>query len=287
MDLLVSTEWLANELGANDLRVVDATYFALEPDRDAQAEYEAGHIPGAVHMDLANLKDDTSELPGMIPPAAKFASRMQSLGLGDGSRIVLYDNSPHRTSARAWYMLKMFGANEVAILDGGLHKWVAEGRPLEQGKNTLRHRHFTVWRDGAAVRDLAQMKANVASGAEEVLDARSARRFTGEEADPRGLASGHIPGSKNLPFDRLLNEDGTFKSKDEIRALFDEAGVDPSKPLVTTCGSGVTASVLLFAAALIGRDDIALYDGSWSEWGLQADTEKAIGEACSTMTTAG
>lgn len=286
MDLLVSTEWLANELGANDLRVVDATYFALDPSRDAQAEYEAGHIPGAVYMDLANLKDDASSLPGMIPPAEKFASRMQSLGLGDGSRIVLYDNSPHRTSARAWYMLRMFGANQVAILDGGLHKWVEEGRPIEQGKNTLRHRHFTVWRDPAAVRDLDQMKANVASGKEEVLDARSAVRFTGEEADPRGLASGHIPGSKNLPYDLLLAEDGTFKSKDEIRKLFDEAGVDPSKPLVTTCGSGVTASVLLFAAALLGREDIALYDGSWSEWGLQADTEKAIGAACTEKTTA-
>jgi thiosulfate/3-mercaptopyruvate sulfurtransferase len=285
MDLLVSTEWLANELGANDLRVVDATYFALDPARDPQADYEAGHIPGAVFLDLGNLKDETASLPGMLPSAEKFASRMQSLGLGDGSRIVLYDNSPHRTAARAWFMFRMFGVNEVAILDGGLSKWTAEGRPTEDGKVTLRHRHFTIWKDPAAVRDLGQMKANVASGAEEVVDARSAKRFTGEEADPRGLASGHIPGSKNLPYDRLLNADGTFKSKDELRAAFEAAGVDASKPMVTTCGSGVTAAVVLFAAALLGREDLSLYDGSWSEWGLLPDTEKAIGEAC-TKTTA-
>jgi thiosulfate/3-mercaptopyruvate sulfurtransferase len=284
MELLVSTEWLANELGANDLRVVDATYFALDPARDAQADYEAGHIPSAVYLDLANLKDETSSLPGMLPTAEKFASRMQSLGLGDGSRIVLYDNSPHRTAARAWFMFRMFGVNQVAILDGGLQKWIAEGRELETGKVALRHRHFTIWRDPDAVRDLAQMKANVASGAEEVVDARSEKRFTGEEADPRGLALGHIPGSKNLPFDRLLNADGTFKSKDEIQAAFDAAGVDPAKPLVTTCGSGVTAAVVLFAAALLGREDVSLYDGSWSEWGLLPDTEKATGSAWTTTT---
>jgi thiosulfate/3-mercaptopyruvate sulfurtransferase len=279
MEMLVSTGWLAGELGADDLRVVDATYFALDPSRDARAEYEAGHIPGAVYMDLASLKDENSALPGMIPPAEKFASRMQALGLGDGSRIVLYDNAPHRTSARAWWMLRMFGVNAVAILDGGLYKWVSEGRPLEQGKYALPHRPFTVRRDPDAVRDLDQMKANVASGAEAVLDARGAKRFTGEEGDPRGLAAGHIPGSRNLPYDRLLNEDGTFKTGEALKAAFDASGIDWSKPLVTTCGSGVTASVLLFGAALLGKDDIALYDGSWSEWGLQPETEKAIGDA--------
>ena len=279
MDLLVSTDWLAQESGAEDLRIVDATYFALDPTRDAQAEYEAGHIPGAVHLDLASLKDDGSSLPGMLPTPEEFANRMQSLGLGDGSRIVLYDNSPHRTAARAWFMLRMFGVTEVGILDGGLYKWVTEGRPLEQGVVKLRHRHFTVSRDPAAVRDLGQMKANLKSGAEVVVDARGAKRFTGEEGDPRGLAAGHIPGSKNLPYDRMLADDGTFKDKQALRAEFDAAGVEWSKPMVTTCGSGVTAAVVLFAAALLGREDLSLYDGSWSEWGLLPDTEKAIGPA--------
>lgn len=280
MDALVTTEWLAGELGASDLRVVDATLLMADSGRDAAAEYEAEHIPGAVYMDLAGLADATSPYPTMLPKAEKFASRMQSLGLGDGSRIVLYDNAPHKTAARAWWMLSaVFGAHGVAILDGGLAKWKAEGRPVESGKVALRHRHFTVWRDDKAVRTIDQVKANIATSAEQLVDARGAARFSGEEADPRpGVAAGHIPGSRNLPYDQLLNADGSWKQGEALAAAFAAAGVDIEKPMVMTCGSGITASVLAFGAHLLGKE-AAVYDGSWSEWGAQADTPKAVGAA--------
>ena len=280
MDALVTTEWLAGELGASDLRVVDASWFTEADGRDSAADYEAGHIPGAVFMDLAGLAEASSDLPMMLPKAEKFASRMQSLGLGDGSRIVLYDDSPYKSAARAWWMLNTFGAHGVAILDGGLAKWKAEGRALEMGKQTLRHRHFTVWKDAKAVRSKDQMLANIDSKAEQVLDARSAARFTGEERDPRpGVAAGHIPNSFNLPFGQMFNADGTWKSGDALKSAFTDAGIDLAKPLVTTCGSGMTAASLAFGAHLLGKTDVALYDGSWSEWGTDASTPKATGTA--------
>ncbi|MEP6785552.1 MAG: sulfurtransferase, partial [Sphingomonadales bacterium] len=267
MDALVSTEWLAGELGAPDLRVVDATWF-LEADRDASAEYEAGHIPGAVFMDLANLADEKNELPMMLPSAEKFASRMQSLGLGDGSRIVLYDNSAQRTSARAWWMLHLFGAHAVSILDGGLAKWKAEARDVVAGKETLRHRHFTVWKDTGFVRTLEQMRDLVESKLEQIVDARSHARFEGREAEPRlGVNPGHMPGAKSLPSSALFEADGTYKSKDGLKAAFEAAGVDPMQPIAATCGSGITAASVAFAAHLLGNDKVAVYDGSWSEWG--------------------
>jgi thiosulfate/3-mercaptopyruvate sulfurtransferase len=280
VDSLVSTEWLAAEMGASDLRIVDATRHLPAVGRDAAAEYEGGHIPGAVFMDLADLVDTANPVENMLPPAEKFASRMQSLGLGDGSRIVLYDDSAVKTSARAWFMLRMFGAHDVAILDGGIAKWKAEGRALATGKETLRHRHFTAWQDDSGVRSKAQMLQNLHSKAEQVLDARGAARFTGEENDPRpSIAAGHIPGSRNLPYTALYNADGTFKDADGLRAAFVAAGIDLAKPVTTTCGSGVTASVLLFAMHLLGKDDTALYDGSWSEWGADPDTPKQTGPA--------
>ncbi len=280
MDLLVTTDWLAKEIGASDLRIVDATWFMADSGRNAAAEYEGGHIAGAVFMDLEEIADANSAFANTLPPPEKFASRMQSLGLGDGSRIVVYDDSPFKSAARAWWMLTLFGAHDVALLDGGLAKWKAEGRPLETGKPALRHRHFTVWKDDKAVKTKADMLANLHSKDAEVVDARGSGRFTGEEAEPRPeMASGHIPGSHNLPFGMLFNADGTWKRGDALKAAFEGAGVDMAKPMITTCGSGMTAAVVLFGARLTGKTDLSLYDGSWSEWGLDSDTPKATGPA--------
>lgn len=278
MDPLVSTQWLADEIGASDLRIVDASAFLPEQKRNPALEYEACHIPGAVFMDLANLVDTTAPVPNTLPSAEKFASRMQSLGLGDGSRIVLYDDSPVKSATRAWFMLTMFGAQNVALLDGGIAKWKAEGRPCAQGRETLRHRHFTVWSDESHVRSKADVLRNLKDRREQVVDARGAGRFTGEQKETNpALASGHIPASRNVPYASLFRPDGTWKSADEIRALFDAAGVDLSRPLISSCGSGMTANVLIFALHLIGKDDVSLYDGSWSEWGADPTTPKETG----------
>jgi thiosulfate/3-mercaptopyruvate sulfurtransferase len=282
MDALVSTEWLASELGADDLRIVDATYFANFPGetpRDGASEYEAAHIPGAVFFDIPAISDKTNPLPTMLPSSAQFGEQMRALGLSDASRIVLYDNAPHKTAARAWWMLRTFGARNVAILDGGLAKWRAEGRPLASGTETPAPGDFTATLDTGGVRSIDQIKANLTAQVEQVLDARSAARFSGDEPDPRaGVAPGHIPGSRHLAYAKLFNADGTWKRGELLRAEFDAAGVDLAKPFVTTCGSGITAAILLFGARLLGADG-ALYDGSWSEWGADASAPKATGAA--------
>jgi thiosulfate/3-mercaptopyruvate sulfurtransferase len=275
MDSLVSTEWLEAELGAPDLRVIDATMFLPGSGRDARAEYEAQHIPGAIFFDIEDVSDDAGDLPHMLPSEHKFASRMQSLGLGDGHRFVVYDNSPLHSAARAWWMLRVFGAHYVGLLDGGLQKWKAEGRLTASGREHHRHGHFTAFLDRKAVVDKAAVHGLIGGG-EEIVDARSATRFSGGEAEPRpGVESGHIPGSRNAPQSAFFNADNTWKLGKELRAVFDEAGVDLSRPMVTTCGSGVTAAVVLFGAHLLGKRDVRLYDGSWSEWGADPETPKA------------
>ncbi|HEX8366377.1 MAG TPA: 3-mercaptopyruvate sulfurtransferase [Allosphingosinicella sp.] len=280
MESLVSTEWLAAELGAPDLRVADATIFLPGSGRDGRADYEAEHIPGAAFMDLEDIVAEDTPLPHMLPPAHKLASRMQAIGIGDGDRIVVYDNSPLHSAARAWWMLRTFGARRVAILDGGLAKWKAEGRPLESGSGPAKRAHFTprLFRD--AVADKTFLSAVLDTGAWEIVDARPAARFRGEQPEPRpSVQPGHIPGSRSLPQSELFEPDGRWKRGAALREAFAAAGVDLSRPMVTTCGSGVTAAALLFGAHLLGKEDVRLYDGSWSEWGADPALPKATGPA--------
>ena len=275
MDSLVSTEWLAEHLGEPDLTVIDCSWHMPASGRNGRAEFPGAHIPGARYLDIDEVSDKSNPAPHMLPSAAAFGAAMERLGVDRGDRIVVYDNSPTRTAARGWFMLRHFGADRLAILDGGLQKWVAEGRPTESGEPAPRAARFdAVERAGEVV-----AKADVlASGI--IFDARGAGRFDGSEADPRpGVAPGHIPGARNLPFGALYREEGTFKSPEEIRALFAGAGIDPAQPFTATCGSGVTANALIFAAHLLGADGNKLYDGSWSEWGADPATPKALGPA--------
>lgn len=273
-DPLVSTEWLADHLSAPDVKVVDATWYLPTMQRDARAEYRDGHIPGTVYFDIDEIADSASPLPHMIPDSTKFASRVRRLGLGDGSRIVIYDNNAYSASARAWWMFRLFGHEDVQVLDGGLRKWRAEGRPVDDHPVTPTERHFTARLNHLLVRDLEQVRANLLEKREQVLDARSRGRFAGTEAEPRvGLRSGHIPGSLNLPHLELIDRSsGTLLPADALRQRFAAAGLALERPVVTSCGSGVTAATLALALFRAGAPDTAVYDGSWSEWGSRDDT---------------
>jgi thiosulfate/3-mercaptopyruvate sulfurtransferase len=273
-DSLVSTEWLGARLDSPDVRVVDGTYYLPVQNRDARAEYNACHIPGAVFFDLDEIADTTSPLPHMLPPPEKFSSRVRKLGLGDGNRIIVYDQHGLMSAARVWWTFRVFGHRDVALLDGGLPKWLREGRPTEDLPPMPRERHFTARFNHLMVRDKAQVRANIASRREQLVDARSAGRFTGAEPELwPGRRSGHIPGSLNLPFTDLIDpKDKTLLPADAIKAKFKAAGLDLDRPAVCSCGSGVTAAVLAFALHLVGREDVAVYDGSWAEWGLPGDT---------------
>lgn len=276
-DALVSTDWLAQHLTAPDVRVVDATSYLPWEDGDARAEYADRHIPGAVFFDLDEIADTDSQLPHMLPAPEKFASRVRKLGLGDGNRIVVYDAHGIRSAPRVWWTFRVFGHKDIAVLDGGLPRWIAEGHPTEDLPPVPRDRHFTARVDRTMVRDLSQIRDNLTAQREQVVDARAVARFAGTAEEPwPGRRAGHIPGSLNLPFTDLIDPDsGMMKRDDGLRAVFERAGVDLSRPIVTTCGSGVTAAILALGLHLTGARDVALYDGSWAEWGRPGDTPVA------------
>jgi thiosulfate/3-mercaptopyruvate sulfurtransferase len=278
-DALVSTEWLAAHLAAPDVRVVDASWYLPQMKRDATAEYAAAHIPGAVFFDIDEISDTASPLPHMLPSPEKFASRVRRLGLGDGNRIVIYDGHPMMSACRVWWMFRAFGHRDVAVLDGGLPKWQREGRPVDDDPPPPRDRHFTARLNTTLVRDFEQVRRALDSGSEQVIDARAANRFRGEAPEPRaGLRSGHMPGAANLPYNELIDPaSGTMLPAEALWSRFEAAGIDLSRPVTASCGSGVSACVLALGLYLIGAKEAAVYDGSWAEWGGRADAPVVTG----------
>ncbi|HZO39498.1 MAG TPA: 3-mercaptopyruvate sulfurtransferase [Methylomirabilota bacterium] len=270
---LVTAEWLARNLTRRDVRIVDGSWHMPQLKRDPRAEFAAAHIPGAVFFDIDAIADHATSLPHMLPSAREFARAVGGLGIGARDRVIVYDSRGVASAARVWWTFRAFGHDAVAVLDGGLPRWRAEGRPVESGTPAPRPRKFTARLRRSLVRDLAAMRRNVTTRKAQVLDARSRGRFAGTEPEPRaGLRSGHIPGSLNLPYDELYQRDGTLLPPQELTAKFEAAGLDLGKPVVTSCGSGVTASVLALGLYAAGRPDVAVYDGSWTEWGGRADT---------------
>lgn len=270
---LVTTSWLVKNIDDPNIRIFDSSWHMPNAGRDAEAEYNAIHIPGALFFDVDEIADTDSALPHMMPSEEKMASRLRSFGVTNTNHIIIYDNSGGLSAARGWYMFKTFGHKNVSILDGGLAKWVADGHAVNDDIPVFSTSHYTAFKDKNATRTVEQLIENVSTEKEQVVDARSNGRFLGTEAEPRaGLKSGHIPGSFNVPFNTLFNDDKTFKSPADLKQIFLNSGVDLEKPLVTSCGSGMTACGLLFALELIGQKNKSLYDGSWTEWGAHPDT---------------
>jgi thiosulfate/3-mercaptopyruvate sulfurtransferase len=274
MDPLVSTDWLAGELGKPDLVVFDATKYLPNENKDGRAEFLSAHIPGARYFDIDEVADTDTDLPHMVPTPGRFAKLLGRMGVSNASRVVFYDQKGLASAARGWWLMGLFGHDNAAVLDGGLPKWVREGRRTEDSappaaKPAVYRPDYRAGR----LRGIGDVLGNVATQAELVLDARAAGRFTGAVPEPRaGMRSGHVPGSANLPYTDLLNDDGTFRSPDALRARLAQAGVDGSRPVVTSCGSGVTACILTLGLRLAGLPDGAVYDGSWTEWGGRSDT---------------
>lgn len=279
-DPLVSTAWLHEHLEDPDVKVVDGTWFMPADQRDPWREYTLRHIPGAVFFDIDEIADTESHLPHMLPSPAKFASCVRALGIGDGSKIVVYDAKGVHSAARVWWTFRAMGHENVVVLDGGLPKWIAEGRPVESGEPVLQERPFTPRFTAGLVRNKDQVLHAITSGSEQLVDARPANRFTGEAPEPRpGLRGGHMPGARSVPSSRVIAPDGTMLPADALAQVFEAAGVNLDRPIVTTCGSGVTASMLALALARLGRTRTAVYDGSWTEWGGLPDTPVATGPA--------
>lgn len=277
--ILVSTDWLEAHLKDPDLRVLDISWYLPDAGRDPFAEYTAAHIPGARFIPIDDVSDARSAIPHTAPPVEKFMSRMRKWGVGDGHQVVIYDGAGLFSAARLWWLFKLMGKQDVAVLDGGFPKWQAEGRPTEDMPPIMRDRHMTVTRQAHLIKDVTQVAQASKLGTYEILDARAPARFRGEAPEPRaGLRAGHIPGSKNIPYSTLLAEDGTMLPKAALRQVFKAAGVDLAKPVITTCGSGVTAAVINLALARLGHDANALYDGSWAEWGMYPDLKIATGD---------
>ena len=277
---LVSVDWLAAHLKDPDLRLLDASWYLPDAGRDPQAEYHAAHIPGARFFDIEEISDARSDLPHMVPPVEKFMSRMRAMGVGDGHQVVIYDGAGLLSAARVWWLFKLMGHRDVAVLDGGLPKWQAGGHPTEDMPPIVKDRHLTVRFQNHLVRDVTQVSQASKLGTTQIVDARAATRFRGEAPEPReGLRAGHIPGSRNVPYTLLLNDDKTMKSPQDTRAVFEEAGVDLNKPIITSCGSGVTAAILGLALQRLGHDNWSLYDGSWAEWGMFPTVPVATGDA--------
>jgi thiosulfate/3-mercaptopyruvate sulfurtransferase len=277
---LVSTDWLAAHFKDPDLRILDGTMFMASEGRSGRAEYDTAHIPGARFFDIDDISDARSELPHMAPPVEKFMSKLRAMGVGDGHQVVVYDAKGLFSAARVWWLFRLMGQDNIAVLDGGFPKWQAEGRAIEDMPPIIRDRHMTVRRQNQMIKDVTQVAAAAKLGDYEILDARSAPRFRGEAPEPRaGLRAGHIPGSKNVPYTDLLKADMTMKDSNALRAVFAAAGVDMTKPVITSCGSGVTAAIINLALERIGKTDHALYDGSWTEWGAFPTLPVATGEA--------